>query len=53
METYPWKSIDPKDELQIESLDSLTSKDVHVLTKLYQPLIGAQEIGRASCRERV
>ena len=42
METYPWKSIDPKDELQIESLDSLTSKDVHVLTKLYQPLIGAQ-----------
>lgn len=42
MGTYPWKSIDPKDELQIESLDSLTLKDVHVLTKLYKPLIGAQ-----------
>lgn len=42
LSTYPWKNIDPKDELQIESLDSLSLKDVHVLTKLYQPLIGSQ-----------
>ncbi len=42
MNAYPWKDIDPKDEIQVESLDALTLKDVHVLTKLYQPLIGAQ-----------
>lgn len=41
MTNYPWQHIDPKDEIQVESLDALTMKDVHVLTKLYQPLIGA------------
>lgn len=39
-EQYPWQSIDPKDYIHIESTDSLTLKDVHVLTRLYQPLIG-------------
>lgn len=37
---YPWKIIDPKDFIQIEATDSFTLKDVHVLTRLYQPLIG-------------
>lgn len=39
-ENYPWKVIDPKDYIRIESADSLTLQDVHVLTRLYQPLIG-------------
>ena len=39
---YPWKVIDPKDYVQIEANQSITLKDVHVLTKLYRPLIGAQ-----------
>ncbi len=39
---YPWKVIDPKDYVQIEANQSITFKDVHVLTKLYRPLIGAQ-----------
>lgn len=42
MSNYPWKSIDPKDFIRIEASDSITLKDVHALTKLYQPLIGAQ-----------
>lgn len=41
LSNYPWKNIDPKDFIQIEAKDTLTLKDVHVLTKLYQPLIGA------------
>lgn len=40
-EQYPWKTIDPKDYIHIEATDSLTLKDVQVLTRLYQPLIGA------------
>lgn len=39
---YPWKVIDPKDYIQIEAIDSITFKDVHALTKLYQPLIGTK-----------
>ena len=39
-ENYPWKVIDPKDYIRVESTDALTLKDVHVLTRLYQPLIG-------------
>lgn len=38
---YPWQVIDPKDFIQIEANDSFTLKDVHVLTRLYQPLIGS------------
>lgn len=40
-ETYPWKVIDPKDSIRLELTEELTLKDVHVLTRLYQPLIGA------------
>lgn len=39
-ENYPWKVIDPKDYIRVDSMDSLTLTDVHVLTRLYQPLIG-------------
>jgi len=39
--SYPWKAIDPKDYLHIEAQKNLTFQDVHVLTKLYQPLIGS------------
>lgn len=39
-DNYPWKVIDPKDYIRVESTESLTLKDVHVLTRLYQPLIG-------------
>ena len=39
-ENYPWKVIDPKDYIRVESTDSLALNDVHVLTRLYQPLIG-------------
>ena len=39
---YPWKVIDPKDYIQIEATCSITLKDVHTLTKLYQPIIGAK-----------
>lgn len=42
MSNYPWQSIDPKDFIRIESTDSITLNDIHALTKLYQPLIGAQ-----------
>jgi len=41
MTSYPWKEIDPKDYLHIEAAKPLTFQDVHVLTKLYQPLIGS------------
>ena len=40
-ETYPWKVIDPKDSIRLELTEELTLKDVHVLTRLYQPLIGS------------
>ena len=40
-ETYPWKAIEPKDSIRLELTEELTLKDVHVLTRLYQPLIGA------------
>jgi len=39
--SYPWKAIDPKDYLHIEAQKNLTFQDVHVLAKLYQPLIGS------------
>src|SRR5690625_4017723 len=42
MKKYPWQAIDPKDYIQIEATEGLTMKGVHVLTKLYQPLIGAK-----------
>src|SRR5699024_373263 len=42
MTKYPWQAIDPKSYLQIESINPLSMPDVHVLTKLYQPLIGGR-----------
>lgn len=39
-ENYPWKTVDPKDSIRIESTHALALKEVHVLTRLYQPLIG-------------
>jgi replication initiation and membrane attachment protein len=38
--SYPWKNIKPKDTIEIETNQVLTREDIHVLTKLYQPLIG-------------
>ena len=40
MTKYPWQAIDPKSFIQIESTNTLTMQNVHVLTKLYQPIIG-------------
>src|SRR5690625_7839542 len=42
MTKYPWQAIDPRSYLQIESINPLSMPDVHVLTKLYQPLIGGR-----------
>ena len=39
-ENYPWKVIDPKDYIRVESTDALALNDVHGLTSRYQPLIG-------------
>lgn len=40
MTKYPWQAIDPKSYIQIESTHTFTMQNVHVLTKLYQPIIG-------------
>ena len=40
MTKYPWQAIDPKSYIQIESTSTLTMQNVHVLSKLYQPIIG-------------
>lgn len=39
---YPWQVIDPKDYIHLESLQALSIQNVHVLTKLYQPIIGGR-----------
>lgn len=39
---YPWQAIDPKDYIHLEAIQALSIQDVHVLTKLYQPIIGGR-----------
>lgn len=38
--SYPWQHLDPKDEISIRMEQAISNQDVHVLTDLYQPLIG-------------
>lgn len=38
--SYPWKTINPKDTIELETTQTLTREDMLLLTKLYQPLIG-------------
>ena len=40
MTKYPWQNMTPKDFIQIEASKPMSLNDVHVLTKLYQPIIG-------------
>lgn len=42
MSNYPWKVINPKDFIYIESDQDLTMEDVRILTKLYKPIIGGE-----------
>lgn len=38
--SYPWKHLNPKDQVALRLECSISDQDVHVLTNLYQPLIG-------------
>lgn len=39
--SYPWQHLNPKDQVKIRLERSISNQDVHVLTTLYQPLIGS------------
>jgi replication initiation and membrane attachment protein len=39
--SYPWQHLNPKDEVSIRLEQFISNQDVHVLTTLYQPLIGS------------
>lgn len=39
--SYPWKHLNPKDHFVLRLERTISDQDVHVLTTLYQPLIGS------------